>query len=138
MNPRTPTYADPITRTVSNDVVRFDLGPHTLHLTSTQDNPVTLFPPAPPPPNPHHPFVYLNGEIRHVGDLGDRYEADVWLSRDGSWKWTARSCPPMSPDDELVWTPAPGLPWTPTEDQAVTDAVAWLRARCVAVHGRCG
>ena len=100
-----------------------------------------LFQPPTPPPNPHHPFVYLNGEIRHVGDLGDRYEADVWLSRDGSWKWTARTSPPSenpTDDDPPVWTNSPGMDYAPTESEAVTAAVAWLRARCVAVYGRCG
>ena len=26
--------------------------------------------------NPHHPFVYRYFEIRHVGDRGDRFDAD--------------------------------------------------------------
>lgn len=97
-----------------------------------------LFPPTAPPPNPHHPFLYRNGEIRHVGDLGDRYEADVWLSQSGTWRWTARSCPPMSPDDEPVWTHSPGMGFCATEAQATEDAATWLRARCAAVYGRCG
>lgn len=97
-----------------------------------------LFQPPPEPPNPYAPFVYRDGEIRHVGDLGDRYEADVWLTRTG-WRWSASvSTDPIGDgeygsvefageDDELA-----------TEAQATEEAVAWLRARCVAVHGRCG
>ena len=100
-----------------------------------------LFLPTAPPPNPHHPFLYRNGEIRLTGDLGDRYEADVWLSQSGTWRWTARaSRPPENPTDDEppVWTHSPGMGFCATEEQATEDAVAWLRARCVAVHGRCG
>ena len=90
--------------------------------------------------NPHHPFTYRYQEIRHVGDLGDRYDADVWLSRSG-WRWTARvSLPSESPtdDDPPTWKHSPGMGLCATEDQAVTEAVAWLRARCVEAYGSCG
>lgn len=39
--------------------------------------------------NPHHPFTYRDQEIRHIGDRGDRYDADVLQLRDG-WSWSAR------------------------------------------------
>jgi hypothetical protein len=97
-----------------------------------------LFQPPTPPPNPHHPFVYRDGEIRLTGDLGDRYEADVWESRSAGWAWSARYTDPDMGDGLQTGEDALGGLGLASEHDAVTAAVAWLRARCVAVHGRCG
>jgi hypothetical protein len=103
-----------------------------------------LFTPSEPPPNPHHPFVYRDMGIRFTGDLGDRYEADVWESRESGWCWSARSgsypvdAGATTEDLDLDWTKAPGGSEYGDEEHAVKDAVAWLRERCVALHGSCG
>ena len=97
-----------------------------------------LFQPQPDPPSPHHPFLYRDGEIRHVGDLGDRYEADVWQSRSG-WHWSASVSTEPIGDGEFAHIVLAGEDDDPgSEAAAVAEAVAWLRARCVAVHGSCG
>ena len=102
-----------------------------------------LFAPT-PPPNPYHPFVWRNGEVRHTGDLGDRYEADVWETRAG-WRWSARASTAGDPADGIgetadpTWeTITPTDPMPGGEEDAMAAATEWLRSRVVAMHGSCG
>lgn len=92
-------------------------------------------------PNPHHPFTYRDFEIRHVGDRGDRFDADVLQLRDG-WAWSARytDAAPTDGDESTIMDEidAPGGRGLATEAEAVDAAVAWLRARCVEAYGSCG
>ena len=87
--------------------------------------------------NPHHPFVYRYFEIRHVGDRGDRFDADMLQLRDG-WGWSARYTSPDNGNGITTDIDAPGGRGLATEAEAVSAAVAWLRARCVEAYGTCG
>lgn len=89
--------------------------------------------------NPHPPFTYdvIQGQINTIGDLGDKYEADVYQADDG-WVWSARYTSPDEGDGLTTGTDAPGGRGLATEAEAVAAAVAWLRARCVEAYGSCG
>ncbi len=93
-----------------------------------------LFTPPPAPENPHAPFVYRDGEIRHVDEYGDRYEADVIETRGHGWRWTTSYVPDETEDDAGDRDSGRGNEYG-DEEHAVRDAVAWLRAKWDEVRG---
>lgn len=97
-----------------------------------------LFTPPPPPENPHAPFTYVNNEIRYVDEHGDRYEADIIQTRGRGWCWTAKYEPADEDDPTIVSfvdsAESEGSECG-SEERAVKDAVAWLRAMWDEVRG---
>ncbi len=98
-----------------------------------------LFTPPPPPENPHAPFVYRDGEIRHDLADGEKYHADVWRTSHG-WHWSAVAIGPLhnGPNTGDAWRQndiVAGLP-VADEDEAVRCAVAWLSWRFTSWHGK--
>lgn len=75
--------------------------------------------------NPHHPFTYRYFEIRHDGDRGDRFDADVLQLRDG-WGWSARYTSSDEGDGLTTGLDAPGGRGLATEAEAVSAATACL------------